>query len=148
MANKIVDEFMASTRIPETPNGTLKEIMTFLTRPESVNKMIVMTEMGFPALTGVVKELEDKFADSDFPLNLNGPHANSVNRRNIGWMVKYVMREYGYTPKAENSTVRTRIGNFAGAKYFKTAARYERLRGIPPYEIVVTIKGNKAQECV
>jgi len=144
MKNLIVKEFLNSTKIPETPNGTLTKIMEFLTEPESVNKMIVMTEMGFPALTGVVKELEDRFADSDFPLNLNGPHANSVNRRNIGWMVKYIMREYGYTPKAENSTVRTRIGNFTGAKYFKTAARYERLNGIAPYEIVVTSKTNKA----
>lgn len=33
--------------------------MDFLSQPESVNQMIVMSKVGLPALTGVVKNIEE-----------------------------------------------------------------------------------------
>ena len=136
MRNNIVREFMTTSRIPETPNHAVEAIMDFLTEPAQINKMIVCTNLGLPALTGVVKELEEKFADSDFPLNHDGPHSNSANRRNIGWMIKYIMREYGYLPLQQDASAR--IGSFSGSKYFTTAARYEKVNTDPRYKILVT----------
>ena len=116
-------KFMASSKIVETPQHTVEKIIDFLTEPEQVNKMIIMSEMGFPALSGVVKDREERFAYSDFPLHHDGPGANAQNRRNIGWMIKAIMAEYGYQPK-DSAGVQARIGNFSGAKYFTTSARY------------------------
>lgn len=46
--------------------------MDFLSKPESVNKMIVASQIGLPALTGIVKELENQFGNCAlFPLNHN-----------------------------------------------------------------------------
>ena len=136
MKNKIVQSFLATTKIPETPTHTVEHIMDYLTAPAQVNRMIVCTELGLPALTGVVKGLEEKFAGSDFPLNHDGPHSNSANRRNIGWMIKYIMREYGYLPLQQDASAR--IGSFSGSKYFTTAARYEKVIADPKYKILVT----------
>jgi hypothetical protein len=136
MKNKIVKEFMATTKIPETPNKTLEAMMDFLTEETSVNRMLVATELGLPALTGVVKELETRFAHSDFPLHYDGPHRNSANRRNVGWMVKYIMREYGYVPVEYGES---RIGAFADAQYFKTSTRYEKSDKRGNYRLVPVI---------
>ena len=136
MKNEIVRTFMATTKIAETKNKTVEKIMDFLTAPDSVKRMIDATEMGLPAVTGVVKQLEKKFANSDFPLHKNGEHANSANRRNIGWMIKYIMKEYGYVP-ASTGDVQSRIGTFAGSEYFTTGAKYKK-SGKANYTIEVT----------
>lgn len=72
--------------------------MDFLSSPGIVRQMIIATEKHNPALSGVVAELEDRFADCElFPLNHEGEDKNAKNRRNVGWMVRFIMREYGYT---------------------------------------------------
>lgn len=136
--NDIMRSFLATTEIQETPNGTLGKIMEFLTMPESVNAMILMTELGQPALAGVVKKLEEQFAYSDFPLHRNAPNKNAPNRRNIGWMVRFVMREFGYTPVRED-TMQSRIGKFSGSKYFTTAAVYQKTNPIPNHSLQINI---------
>ena len=45
-------------------NVDTRAIMDFLSLPESVNKMIIASEMGLPAITPIVKELEDRFENS------------------------------------------------------------------------------------
>lgn len=141
--NQITSEFFASSSIPE--NNDTVSVMDFLSKPESVNKMIVMSEVGLPALTGVVKELEAKFANcQSFPLNHSAVDSNAPNRRNIGWMVRFVMKAYGYTPIAKglpdgnDGIERTRIGKFSGSKYFGTAAVYAKTISNPQYTIIVT----------
>lgn len=141
--NQITKEFFDSSSIPN--NQDTVRVMDFLSKPKSVNKMIVMSEIGLPALTGVVKELEEQFGNCElFPLNHDAENANAPNRRNIGWMVRFVMRAYGYTPiakglpNANDSFERTRIGKFSGSKYFGTAAVYAKTISNPDYSIVVT----------
>lgn len=140
--NQITEKFFASSLIPK--NQDTVRIMDFLSQPKSVNRMIVMSEIGLPALTGVVKELENRFGDCKlFPLNHDAEDANAPNRRNIGWMVRFVMNAYGYTPikefsDANDSYERTRIRKFSGSKYFGTAAVYEKTNLNPQYSIVVT----------
>lgn len=141
--NQLTANFFANSSIPQ--NQDTVRVMDFLSRPESVNKMIVMSEVGLPALTGIVKELEDLFGNCKlFPLNHDAEDANAPNRRNIGWMVRFVMKAYGYTPIAKgfsdtnDGLERTRIGKFSGSKYFGTAAVYAKTIPNPRYTIVVT----------
>ena len=100
-------------------------IMDFLSDPVNVNKMIESANSRNPALAGVVEELEKKFAYSDgFPLHFDAPDKNAKNRRNIGWMVRYILREFGYTPIEKSD--RTRIGKNSGSKFFGNASLYEK----------------------
>ncbi len=141
--NDITRQFLKTTNIPETPNHTVEHILEFLTLPESVNKMIIMSSLGLPSLSGVVKDLEKKFANSDFPLGGKDRAErikNAPNRRNVGWMVRFVMREFGYTPR--KLSVQPRIGNFSGSECFTTAAIYEKTIDNPDYNISIMVNEN------
>lgn len=129
---KITQKFMENTSIDI--NEDVIKVFEFIASPDSVQKMITSTDNGKPALAGIVHELEERFADCEgFPLNHEGPGKNAKNRRNVGWMIRFVMREYGYTP-IDNSE-RTRIGADAGSEYFGNAAVYHFTNSIPNYEI-------------
>ncbi|MCR5736585.1 MAG: hypothetical protein K6G64_02925 [Eubacterium sp.] len=137
--NNIVDEFMENTNIPETPNGTVRQIVEYVSSPESIQAMRLMTDLRQPALSGIVKGLEDRFAYSDFPLHRDAENKNAPHRRDIGWIVRHVMREFGYKP-----TEQMRIGKFSGSKYFQTAAVYEKDEGNESkYEIETRIVATK-----
>lgn len=117
----ITKEFFASSSI-EQNEDTIKA-MDFLASPKSVQKMLAATEKGFPALSGVVAELEEKFAFSEgFPLHHESADKNAKNRRNVGWMVRFIMKQFGYSPI--DSFERTRIGSSSGSKFFGSAAVY------------------------
>ena len=110
-------------------------VMDFLSSPEIVQKMISASEAHCPALSAIVAELEERFANSNgFPLHHDAPDKNAKNRRNVGWMVRFVMREFGYAP-VENSD-RTRIGSNSGSKYFGNASLYKRVNEQANYIIV------------
>jgi len=101
-------------------------VMDFLCEPQNVKKMIEASNNHSPALSAVVGELEERFAYADgFPLNTDNTK-NAANRRNVGWMVRYVMREYGYYPI--KSSDKTRIGRKTGAKYFQNASLYQQVK--------------------
>lgn len=124
--NYIVRLFLASSKIKETKSGTVEQIMEFLTMPENVNAMIEMAKVDLPPLLGVVEELETRFADSDFPLNHDGPHRNSANRRNIGWMIRFILKEFGYAP------IRNKQGSVTHkARYFSSGALYKKVDNDP-----------------
>jgi len=139
--SQITNDFFKDSRIPLTRDS--EAVMDFLSEPESVMQMIAMTKIGLPALAGVVRELENRFADcSEFPLNHDAADANAPNRRNVGWMVRHIMQLYGYTPVAsgfisEGSVERTRLGKYSGSRYFATAAVY--LKTIPNPQRTITI---------
>ena len=100
-----------------------------MSEPDSVNRMITATKAGKPALAGIAKELEQRYGDcKGMPLN------NVANRRNIGWIVKYVMAEYGYEPLPNSE--RTRIGVDSGSKYFTSAAIFRKTDNVPVRDII------------
>lgn len=136
--NIIVTEFFKRSKIQQTADT--KAVMEFLTTPESINKMILMAELGLPSLNGVVAELEEKFGNSEtFPLNHEGEGQNVTNRQNVGRMVKYIMREFGYYPVDGGLSERARLRDFANSKYFSTAAVYQRIAESPRFKIVVNV---------
>lgn len=135
--NVISQMFFAKSSIPPTPDAVA--IMDYLSAPESVNKMIVMSDLKLPALAGVVHELEEKYGKCNtFPLHHNGKHQNSPNRRNVGWMVRFVMAQFGYYPVESGLQERARLPRFAGSEYFSTSAVYER-RDKGKYSVSVQI---------
>lgn len=100
-----------------------KAVFDFLLEPENINRMIVMSEFGLPALGGVVKTLESKFGSAaGFPLN------EYTNRQLVGKMVKSIIGEFGYEPVAGNSDKRTDLRTFMGAQLFKTASVYSKTK--------------------
>lgn len=120
-------------------NNDTKAIMDFISSAESVNKMIVASDMGLPALTPIVEELENKFKNSNLsPLHHNGKNKNAVHRQNVGRMIKYVMAQFGYIPIDGGLSERARIPKFANSQYFYTAAIYRKLKQ-PKYNIDLKI---------
>lgn len=116
-------------------NEDVIALVDFIASPDCVSKMIEATMIGKPALGAIVREVEERFGDSDgMPLNHKGPGKNAKNRRNVGWIVRFIMREYGFTPISDSE--RTRIGADSRSKYFGNAAVYRRTDNIPNYEIL------------
>ena len=90
--NQIGRAFLSKTKL-DVNNSDIVAIVDFLSSADSINKMIVVSDLGLPALTGVVKDLEEKFANcKGFPLNHDAPDHNAPNRRSIGWMIKFIMK--------------------------------------------------------
>ena len=134
--HEITQKFIKSTKMPIS--GTVIDIMEFLTEPENVARMILMTEYGLPALAGVVVPLEEMFAYStDFPFYRDRERgdSNAPNRRNIGWMVRFVMKEFGYEPESENQIS---IGKFSRSKHFVSAAVYKKSDKPANYALSIT----------
>lgn len=130
---KIAKQIIDKTTIGK--NEDIEAIIEFIAAPGSVDRMITATMAGKPALAGIVKELEQRFGDcKGMPLNHAAPDKNAPNRRNIGWIVKYVMAEYGYVPLPNSE--RTRIGVDSGSKYFTSAAVYKKTDNVPVHDIV------------
>lgn len=87
-----------------------QEVYRFLSSPHSIWAMAKAGENGKPALTGVVKELESKFAGSfDFD--------NPMNRRMIGSMIKEIIHDFGFRRKGQRLV--------SNSDYFTTASYYE-----------------------
>ena len=89
--NIITQDFLQSTKILDIHQEVkgVEEVMEFLTSPDVVNRMLVASDMGLPALTPIVQELENRFDDtSNFPVCVMGSNKNAVARQNIsasGW---------------------------------------------------------------
>ena len=132
----ISDEYFVRSIID---NVDTRAVMDFLSLPESVNKMIIASEMGLPAITPIVKELEDRFENSGLsPLHHQGKNQNAVHRQNVGRMIKFVMAQFGYVPVDGGLSERARIPKFAQSKHFSTAAIYAKKKD-SRYKIEVKI---------
>ena len=131
---RLITKKFFETSLIEKNKDTISA-MDFLCDPVNVQKMINASEAHYPALSAVVAELEEKFAHSEgFPLHHDAPDKNAKNRRNVGWMVRFVMREFGYAPIEKSD--RTRIGSNSGSKYFGNASLYKKVNENANYVIV------------
>ena len=95
LMNIITQDFLQSTKILDIHQEVkgVEEVMEFLTSPDVVNRMLVASDMGLPALTPIVQELENRFDDtSNFPVCVMGSNKNAVARQNIGRMIKQIMK--------------------------------------------------------
>lgn len=60
-------------------------------------------------------------------MNHDAPDHNAPNRRSIGWMIKFIMKQVGYSPVDGGLSERARLRDFAGSKYFSTSAIYQKI---------------------
>lgn len=115
------ENFCGNSSKKWTLNSDAKDVFDFLRMPENIHNMIVMTSLGLPALSGLVKELEDRFENAPkFPLT------DGTNRRLVGKMARHILNYFGYEPVANGQDERGQLRNFTGAKLFKTASIYEK----------------------
>lgn len=123
------EDFLKKTKMLNTHGAKVgvDEVMDFLVKPETVNKMIIASEMGLPVLTLIGKELEIKFDEhSNFPVVYLGNDKNPTARQNVGRMVKVVMAQYGYTPIDGGLSEQARIPAVSGTDYFSTSGIYAK----------------------
>jgi hypothetical protein len=125
-------EFCEKHRQNLQNNVDAQQVFDFLASPSTINKMIVFSEAGLPAISGIVSYLEQNYSNSPaFPLS------DFRNRQIVGKMVKYILGFYGYTPQAGGLDERAKLRSFSKSKYFKTASVYS-LTNTPQRRIVVT----------
>lgn len=120
--------FLESTKMIDKEGGIagVEQVFDYISDVNTVNRLIVVSDMGLPAIAAIAKEIESKFNESSmFPVVPVGDNVNFVNRQNVGRIIKHVMRYYGYLPVAGGLSERARIPNTLGAKYFATGAVYE-----------------------
>ena len=120
---RLITKKFFETSLIEKNKDTISA-MDFLCDPVNVQKMINASEAHYPALSAVVAELEEKFAHSEgFPLHHDAPDKNAKNRRNVGWMVRFVMREFGYAPIEKSDRTRSFLRMMIGTKKSKIKQR-------------------------
>lgn len=127
------NDFVAQTNTKLSDNPGAKEVFDFLADPLNTYSLILFSELGLPAISGIVSKLEETFGDnSTFPLS------KFENRQIVGRMVKYILSFYGYEPVAGGLNEQARLRHFSKARYFKTAAVYA-LKTEPKCKIEATV---------
>ncbi len=99
-------------------SNCLQEIWQYLSLPNSISKMIMMSEVQKPAISAVLDEVENilaKYKDSDY--NENDPSLRSHTNKIVGHMIKNVMKSAGYKVYENNVDV-------SFSQFFKMASRY------------------------
>ncbi len=114
-------------------NTDAAAVFGYLCKPENIHNMIVMSKLGLPAISGIVKVLEDNYSNLPDFLLLKG-----TNRQIVGKMVKCILGQFGYEPVANGHDERGQLRNFTGAKLFKTASVYS-LTSSPKHSLSIKI---------
>ena len=72
-------------------NVDAQKLFDFLATPSTIHNMMVFSQVGLPAISGIIPHLEQNFGNSPtFPLS------DFRNRQTTGKMVKYILGFYGY----------------------------------------------------
>lgn len=115
-------------------NSGASNVFDFLSEPLNIHSLIIFSDLGLPAISGIASTLEDNFSnDPTFPLS------DFRNRQTTGRMVKFILGHFGYTPQTGGLDERARLRNFSNASNFKTASVYS-LTEKPKNKIVATLE--------
>ena len=126
---EIKKDFMKKTKMLDAHDGKagVEEIVDYLVEPAIINKMIIASEMELPVLTLIAMDLEKKFdKNSNFPVVFTDHSKNATARQNVGRIIKFIMKQYGYTPIDGGLSERARIPAVSGSEYFSTSAIYKK----------------------
>lgn len=104
-------------------SSSIQDIYQFLSFPLSIDKMINANELGMPALSGIVKELEVKF-NNRTDINFKVPEIKQL----IGCMVQAILQEFGFKSKIQRT--------IKNSDFFRSASFYEYDKKKQKYEIV------------
>lgn len=121
----------ASAKLVNNPDA--EAVFDFLCIPENIHNMIVISELGLPAISGIVKEIEKKFGNAPaFPMT------DPTSRQIVGRMAKYILGKFGYEPVVQERGERVKLRDFTGAELFKTASVYAQTKQ-PVYSLNIQI---------
>lgn len=132
-------DFMNKTKMIDVQGKQfgVEEMMDYLVNPTIINMMIIASELELPVLTLIARDLEKQFDEnSNFPVVVTNENKNTTARQNVGRMIKYIMRQYGYTPIDGGLSDRARIPAISGSKFFSTSGIYKKTDE-PKYEIEI-----------
>jgi hypothetical protein len=115
-------------------NSDAADAFDYLSSPEIVANMIAFTGVGLPAISGIAKELEEKYNGTS-SFSLENPH----NRQQVGKMVKYILSFFGYETDINGLEERAQLRQFSKSKLFKTAAVYRKTNASPLKKIQTRI---------
>ena len=87
-------------------NTDAMRIFDFFCQPEVIHSMVVFSEVGLPAFSGIAKDLERDFADVK--------------------MAKFVLGHFGYEPVPEGVKKNAKLREFSQAKLFGQSAIYAK----------------------
>ena len=115
-------------------NQDAQSLFNYLSLPKTVANIIVFTDLGLPALSGIASTLEKNFGTSEeFPLS------NDTNRQIVGKMIRFILEFYGYSPISNASSSDKQLRDFSNATLFKSSAIYEKSHA-PKLELVLNSK--------
>ena len=118
-------------------NQTCKEIFDYLTSPVTVNNLIVFSDAGLPAISGIASTLESRYSDNaEFPLSAH------QNRRYVGKIVKCILAHYGYVPVTGGFDEVARLKKFTNTQHFKTSTVYAKSDADAPLKITIKTERN------
>lgn len=117
-------------------NQGARQVFAYLTTPDVIHNLIIFSDMGLPAISGIGKDLEDQFANNNSDFDLSNPH----NRQLVGRMVKFILGFFSYEPLAKGLDERTQLRKFSQCKYFKTASVYQQTQEPAAKKIVCSIQ--------
>ena len=103
------EDFNNKRQIGDKHKETARIAFEYLSKPETVYKMIIAIEMGFTPLSAVCIQLEKLIDCSDIYL-----------RQIIGREIKFILEKYGYKETNE----RERIRKPCAGKMFVTSSKY------------------------
>lgn len=104
-------------------NTDAMQVFDYLCHPETIHNMIVFSDVGLPAFSGIAKELEKNFSNA--PLF---PMTELKNRQVAGKMAKFILEHFGYEPVAENVKKNVKLREFSQAKLFGQSTIYAKTR--------------------
>lgn len=111
----VINNFFQNSKVQRTPENV--RVMEIMLEPMNLVKMAAFIEAKMPALCGCVKAIDDEFSGTEY---LN----DFRNKQNIGRMLKYVLRQFGYIPVESGLGERCRIP-ISISSNFNTSALYE-----------------------
>ncbi|WP_027186919.1 hypothetical protein [Desulfovibrio cuneatus] len=99
----------------------IEQVFEFLESPEAVDKMIIATEHGRPALEGVIDEVENK-AGQNFDIT-----NDMFLRQAVGSYVKFVLEPFGYDVHRQKPLNKGKIITSATSYTFVEGKQKKRL---------------------
>lgn len=129
-------------------NTDAMRLFDYLCHPETIHNMIVFSEVGLPAFSGIAKGLEETFADAPlFPLS------KLPNRQVAGKMAKFILSHFGYEPLPESTRkhlkLNVKLREFSRAKLFGQSTIYAKTgREVCYLDMQIKQAGNALQTAV
>lgn len=95
-------------------------IFNYLIKPETISNMIVFSDIGLPAISGIANILETNYSNA-----VNFPLTNFNNRQTTGRMVRFILGHFGYEKVSGGLDKEARLRDFSKAKLYKTSSVYK-----------------------